>query len=127
MTTITLKQARALGLDVPPESKYRSRKTVMDGVRFDSVREANRYAELRLLQRAGQISGLELQPLYVLQEGYRDASGKWVRPIIYKADFRYQQDGKTVVEDAKGFRTQAYGIKKKLFLAKWPEIDFREV
>ena len=107
-------------------SKYSNRKTVVDGIKFDSAREAYRYGELNLLQRAGVISGLELQPVFVLQEKFvRD--GVYYKPITYRADFRYTENGKTVVEDSKGCKTEVYNIKKKLLLCKYPDMDFREV
>ena len=107
-------------------SKYNARKTVLDGHTFDSVRESHRYADLKLLQRAGQISGLELQPVYILQEAF-EHGGKRHRAITYRADFRYVEGGKVVVEDSKGFSNPLYLLKKKLLLCRYPGIDFREV
>lgn len=106
--------------------KYRNRKVIVDGIKFDSQREAYRYGELKLLQRAKVISDLELQPVYVLQEGFTHR-GVRQRPITYIADFRYKENGKTVVEDAKGCKTEVYNIKKKLFLCRYQDMDFREV
>ncbi len=127
MTRITESQARAMGIDVPAESKYHSRKVILDGHKFPSQKEAGRYAELKLLLRAGEITDLELQPAFVLQERTR-VNRRWQRAIIYRADFRYKtRDGKTVVEDVKGHKTKVYLLKKKLLLARYPEIDFREV
>lgn len=107
-------------------SKYRSKKVTVDGITFDSQKEANRYQELLLEKRAGIVQEIELQPKFVLQEGYRDA-GKWVRPITYIADFRVNyKDGRIVVIDTKGFKTKEYRLKKKLFRQRYPEIDFVE-
>ena len=107
-------------------SKYRSKKVEVDGITFDSQKEANRYQELLLEKRAGLVLDIELQPSFELQEGYRDA-GKWVRPIVYIADFRVTYaDGRVVVIDTKGFRTKEYRLKKKLFRRRYPEIDFVE-
>ena len=93
-------------------NKYGARKmTALDGQKFDSVKEYHRYGMLRLLERAGKISDLKRQVKYELipkQEGERACS--------YIADFTYYEDGKLVVEDCKGFRTDAYKIKKKLML-----------
>lgn len=91
-------------------SKYGNHKT--GG--FDSKKEANRYAELALMQRAGMIKNLRRQVKYeLIPSQYKD--GKCVfRSCSYIADFVYEQNGETVVEDTKGFKTQEYIIKKKL-------------
>lgn len=108
-------------------SKYNARKTEVDGFVFDSIKEANRYQELKLLELAGEITDLQLQPEFVLQKGFHDNKGKIHRPIIYRADFWYRENGKIIVEDVKGMKTQVYQIKKKLFIYSRPQIDFREV
>lgn len=97
-------------------SKYHSTPTEVNGIRFDSKREANRWAELRLMERAGQIQKLKRQVKYLLiPSQYRD--GKCIeRECSYLADFVYIKDGHLVVEDCKGFRTPEYKIKKKLML-----------
>ena len=97
-------------------SKYHSTPTEVNGIRFDSKREANRWAELRLMERAGQIQKLKRQVKYLLiPSQYRD--GKCVeRECSYLADFVYIKDGHLVVEDCKGFRTPEYKIKRKLML-----------
>ena len=85
--------------------------TAPDGQVFDSQKEYNRWCNLRLLERAGRISDLKRQVSYELipkQNGERACS--------YVADFVYHEDGKTVVEDCKGFRTEGYKIKRKLML-----------
>jgi hypothetical protein len=130
MVRLSLKEAKALGIDVGDlkESKYHSQKVTLDGITFDSQKEANKYAELRLLQMAGEVTKLELQPEFILQEGYRDGNGKWHRPIKYRADFRViYRDGRVEVIETKGFKTRDYLIKKKMFLARYPEINFMEV
>lgn len=97
-------------------SKYRSRKTVVDGITFDSKREADRYRELRAWEKAGVISGLTRQQAFTLIPTQR-IDGKVVeRAVKYVADFCYYRDGKYVVEDTKGFRTADYIIKRKLML-----------
>lgn len=85
---------------------------------FDSKREAKRYADLLLLQKAGQISGLERQVRYQLIPAQRDAAGKLLeREVAYILDFRYRnKDGTVTHEDSKGFRTPDYIIKRKLML-----------
>ena len=67
-------------------SKYRNRKTIHDGITFDSKGEANRYCELKILERAGEISDLTLQPKFTLQESFKK-NGKTHRAITYIADF----------------------------------------
>jgi hypothetical protein len=94
-------------------NKYGAKKiTASDGQVFDSKKEFHRWCELRLLERAGKIYGLCRQVTYELipkQEGERACN--------YIADFIYfNEEGKLVVEDCKGCRTDVYKIKKKLML-----------
>lgn len=94
-------------------NKYRNKKTEIDGIVFDSLKEARRYHELCLLQRAGKIRDLSMQVEFELipkQDGERACK--------YKADFVYHMadTGKMVVEDVKGKRTREYIIKRKLML-----------
>lgn len=100
-------------------SKYHSTPTDVNGIRFDSKREANRWAELRLMERAGKIQKLKRQVKYLLiPSQYRD--GKCVeRECCYLADFVYIKDGHLVVEDCKGFRTPEYRLKRKLMLERY--------
>lgn len=107
-------------------SKYHSRKTEIDGILFDSAKEANRYCELKLLIRAGEISDLYLQPTFILQEDF-DKNERHYRAITYKADFQYRQNGKWVIEDTKGFKTEVYKIKKKLFEKVFPDYTIKEI
>lgn len=100
-------------------SKYHNRKTVRHGITFDSKHEADRYDELRLLLKAGKIHDLKLQQTYKLVEAQRTPTGAAVRAVTYIADFVYTRDGKTIVEDAKGFKTKDYIIKKKLMLERF--------
>lgn len=94
------------------QNKYGARKlTAPDGQKFDSVKEFHRWGCLRLLERAGRITDLKRQVSFELipkQDGERACS--------YVADFVYYEDGKMVVEDCKGFKTDVYRIKKKLML-----------
>ena len=102
-------------------SKYNSRKTVLDGIRFDSAKEARRYAELKLMERAGKISNLQRQVKYELIP----KCGK-ERSVTYIADFVYQEKGNTVVEDVKGVRTKEYILKRKLM--NWVhDIQIKEI
>ena len=107
-------------------SKYNSRKAEVNGIKFDSQREAKRFNELLLLEKAGEIKDLRLQPEFTLQEAFKTAKGEAVRAIRYRADFQYLRrvdgpDGEhweSVVEDTKGFRTKDYEIKRKLMLGR---------
>lgn len=107
-------------------NKFRAKRTVVDGVTFASKREADRYCQLRTMERVGVIQGLELQPIFELLPSFTAAHGEKVRAITYIADFRYQEGKDQVVEDSKGFRTPEYKIKRKLFLAKYPQYLFKE-
>lgn len=103
-------------------NKYHSKKiTTTDGV-FDSKREFERWNELKLLQRAGRIQNLQRQVSYNLIPAQYAMDGKRKKlleyPCNYKADFVYTENGKTVVEDCKGYRTPEYRIKRKLMLEK---------
>lgn len=96
-------------------SKYHNKPIVIDGIRFDSIREGNRWQELKLLERAGEINSLERQVRFEVVPASRTLSGKKMHPVYYVADFVYKdRKGMTVVEDAKGCKTAVYIIKKKL-------------
>lgn len=97
-------------------SKYRNKHVTVDNILFDSVREARRYTELKLLQKGGYITGLQLQVPFELLPSQRDGNGKVVeRKVKYIADFVYtDKAGQMVVEDAKGCKTEVYLLKKKL-------------
>ena len=105
-------------------NKYKNRKIVVDNIKFDSILEANRYQELKLLQRAKQISNLRLQVPFLLQEGFKK-NGKTHRKIEYIADFVYEENGQTIVEDTKGMKTETFKIKQKLFEYKYPELSIK--
>lgn len=121
--------------------KYHNKKTTVDGITFDSRREADRYSELKLLLRSGRIRNLQMQVPYELIPAQREPptltergmerQGKVIeRSVVYKADFVYSertgQIWRPVVEDAKGVRTKEYIIKRKLML--WRHgIRIREV
>ena len=98
--------------------KYGNRKTVVDGITFDSKLEARRYSELKLLERAGEITDLQLQVKYTLIPSQK-LNGKVVeRAVTYTADFVYvlKSSGETVVEDTKGMKTDKYILKRKMML-----------
>ena len=94
-------------------SKYHAKKTVIDGIEFDSAKEGKRYTKLRDMERAGKIHGLRLQVPFELVPSF-ECDGVKYRGMKYVADFVYYRDGKVVVEDCKGFKTAEYKMKKKL-------------
>lgn len=116
-------------------SKYGAIQTTVDGIQFDSKKEAARYEVLKILQKSGVIENLRMQVPYILIPDQREQdvwvpykkpikgqTGRWKRGkvierrCVYVADFVYEQDGQTVVEDVKGRRTKDYMIKRKLML-----------
>lgn len=106
--------------------KYRNKKTTIDGITFSSKGEANRYCELKLLERAGLISDLQLQPKFELQPKFKK-DGKTIRAINYIADFQYVENGQIVVEDFKGVITKEFSIKKKMFEYRYRDLELRIV
>lgn len=109
-------------------SKYFSKKVIVDGITFDSKKEAKRYSELKLLEKAGRIKDLSLQHQFVLQPPFKK-NGKTIRAITYVADFVYfdLERMRNVVEDVKGYKTDVYQLKKKMFEYKYPELTIVEV
>jgi len=118
-------------------NKYSAVKTVVDGITFASKAEARRYAQLKLLERAGEISNLETQPEFLFivngtpvkirSEGYPNG-----RQAKFRADFRYwdNRNNRTIVEDVKGgnaTRTEAYALRKALVEALFPGVRITEV
>ena len=108
-------------------TKYNNKKTIVDGETFDSKKEAGRYRELLLLEKAGEISDLQRQVKFVLIPAQREVDkvgpkggikkGRTIeKECAYIADFVYQENSRTIVEDTKGFRTADYIIKRKLML-----------
>jgi len=110
-------------------SKYNAKKTVVDGITFDSKAEARRYGELKLLERAGLISKLKLQPKYVLIPAYTNGNGRKIRAMHYIADFEYydHERKRIVIEDVKGHKTREYKLKKKLFEKRYKPMTITEV
>ena len=110
-------------------TKYRAIRTMVDGIYFDSKREANRYSELKMMEKAGIINSLKLQPEFKCV-----VNGKKV--CTYKADFEYLmvddigpqgQISYYIVEDVKGFKTPVYRLKKKLVEACYPGTVIKEI
>lgn len=108
-------------------SKYGNKPTVVDGITFDSKAEAHRYLQLRQMQADGKLSDLKTQPSFVLLPAFVDSAGVKQRPLTYLGDFQYTADGKTIVEDVKGYRNRVYSLKKKLFLYLHRDIVFKEI
>ena len=110
--------------------KYRNKKTIIDGITFDSKKEGKRYEELKLLERAGKITDLQLQPRFDILEGVK-YKGETLRKRAYVADFSYKQDGIAIVEDVKSPMTRKlpqYRLKRQMFILKYGLFyDFREV
>lgn len=101
-------------------NKYGNHKTVRNGRTFDSKHEAGRYAELKILERAGKISGLKTQVSYLLIPTQYDENHRCIEHSCkYVADFVYFENGQLVVEDAKGVKTDVYRIKRKLMLKEY--------
>lgn len=105
-------------------NKYRNKKVIVDDFVFDSIQESRRYKGLKLLLKAGQIQNLKLQPRFLLQEGFRK-NGRTFRKIEYVADFMYEENGKTIVEDVKGMQTDVFKIKHKMFEKMYPELELK--
>ncbi len=107
---MTLEEYRTLMGVGDVESKYKSKKIKIDKIKFDSQKEGNRYSELKILQRTGEVSHFFRQVIFDLGEG-----------IIYKLDFMvFWVDGHISHEDVKGFKTDVYRIKKKLVEGRYP-------
>lgn len=102
-------------------SKYHARKTTVDGITFDSKREADRYLVLKGMEEDGIIEDLRRQVRYELIPAF-DVDGRHYRPIYYVADFVYREDGREVVEDVKGMRTDVYRLKSKLFARRYGKV-----
>ena len=105
--------------------KYHNKKTVLDGIKFDSKLEAERYTQLKMMERAGVIRDLELQPEYELIPSFKKDGKTW-RRTVYKADFRYilAEDDSYIIEDVKGSTsviTDVFRLKQKLFEYKYPD------
>lgn len=123
-------EALARVLDTTKEKmrKYRSRKKEVDGYMFDSCAEAEFYTRLIFERNAGLVADLELQPRFLLQEGFRGENGKWNRPIEYVADFQFLRilpdhlGDQTIVVDVKsaGTMTPLFRLKHKLFRKRYP-------
>jgi hypothetical protein len=109
-------------------SKYGNNKVIVDGIKFDSKLEARRYIELKLLEKAKIIKDLNLQVPFELIPSYKK-NGKTIRAAKYIADFVYydNEKEKQIIEDTKGFKTEEYKLKKKLFEYKYRDLEITEI
>ena len=112
-------------------SKYKNIKTTRllpngEVVSFDSKKEALRFDKLLLLAKEGIIKNLTLQPEFEIIPAVK-YNNKTLCKIKYIADFKYEQNNKTIIEDVKGFKTDVYNLKKRLFLLQNPDLEFMEV
>lgn len=109
------------------QSKYKNKKVEYHGIKFDSNKEMAYYIKLEILEQKEKIKNLELQKVYELQPSFK-INGKTYQKITYKADFSYisVEDNKLHVIDVKGFKTEVYKLKKKMFVYKYG-IEIEEV
>ena len=111
------------------KSKYKNKKVWIDGYVFHSGLEGKRYNQLKLLEKNGVISFLELQPKYLVSDKFYvliNGERECIRKHTYSADFRYMENGLLVIEDAKGNETDVYKNNRKFFLANCEYDVFRE-
>ena len=106
-------------------NKYKNKKTIVDGIKFDSEMESHYYIYLKQLKEIGEVVDFVLQPTYLLQEGF-NLNGKRIRAITYKADFKViYKDGHEEIIDVKGKLTEEFKIKRKMLLYKYRDITFK--
>ena len=122
----TYKKLLGNSIDVK-QNKYKNKKVIYDGIKFDSNREMAYYIKLKMLEEKGIIKDLELQKVYELQPSFK-VNGKTYQKITYRADFSYisVEDNKLHVIDVKGFKTEVYKLKKKMFAYKYG-IEIEEI
>lgn len=130
--TMTAQQYREMmGISKPApahkENKYHAQKTEVDGIKFDSKKESKDWLQLKMLETTGCISNLQRQVTFELQPKFTNNQGINIRAINYVADFVYEKDGKTYVQDSKGGKatqTDVFKLKRKLFEYKYREYIF---
>jgi hypothetical protein len=111
------------GITHEPEkkAKYNNNRPIVDGIYFDSTLEAGKYSELKLSLKMGVIAGFCRQTEFILQEGFGST-----KPIAYLADFVvFNLDGTAEIIDTKGFFTEIFKIRYKLFKAKFPKLELK--
>ena len=104
-------------------NKYHNTKIIIDGIKFDSKKEGNRYKELKLLEKAGIIDNLKLQVPFEVQPSFK-YKNKTISAITYIADFVYfdNEKNKMIIEDTKGMKTEVYKLKRKMMMYQGYEI-----
>lgn len=113
-------------------NKFNAKKVEYKGEKFDSKLECERFKILEVLEEQGLIKNLERQPVFILQDKFR-YEGKAIIRIKYTADFRYVKvdTGETVIEEVKGYKTESYKIRYKLFIKKFvvdkDNVIFKEI
>ena len=108
-------------------TKYNNKKVYFDNILFDSIKECEYYKKLKLRLYAKDIFDLKLQPRYLIHGGFIDNSGNRHKPIYYKADFEYTDKyNQKIVVDVKGYKTDIYRIKNKMFLKQFKNLLFME-
>ena len=106
-------------------NKFKNKKTEIDGIKFDSEMESHYYLYLKELKEEGVVVDFELQPTFILQEGFIK-DGKKIRPITYRADFKVTYiDGHIEVIDVKGKMTEEFKLKRKMLFYKYRDINFK--
>ena len=108
--------------------KYNARKVTYFGITFDSKKEGDAYLVLRDMLAKGEIERLQVQPEFTLIPSFTGANGKKFRPLVYRADFSFQdlKQNRYRVIDIKGYRTREYMLKKKLFAYRY-QVDGLEI
>lgn len=118
---------KKVGQAKPKKKKYNNKITWVDGINFDSKREAEYYQELLLLKKAGEIKEIELQPKFTLLKSFKK-DGKTHRAITYIADFKVTyKDNRIEIIDVKGVETEVFKIKRKLFEHSYPQLSLKIV
>lgn len=116
-----------IGVNLVPaekkKSKYNATREKVDGIFFDSKKEADTYRDLKMLLKAGEISGFCRQPEFILQEGFAE-----VKPITYRADWIiFYKNGSYDIRDDKGIETEVFKLKHKMFREKFPDLELKVV
>lgn len=114
-----------------PYSKYGNKKTLYNGLVYDSIKEAAFAEQLDLLRHAkgkDRVVSWERQVPFTLHDGFTDKTGKKHLPIRYIADFKVKyEDGREEIVDTKGMRTEIFKMKLKMLLYRYPDINFIEI
>ena len=120
-------QSKGVKKAKPKRHKYGAKKTVVDGIKFDSQLEAKYYYHLMTLKQLGQVKEIELQPEFLIQEK-KKYKGETIRKIVYKLDFKVvYNNGYTEYIDVKGMTTPVSQLKLKLIKGMYPDVNFKWV